>query len=237
MVLQVAEIIFNDTPSKFNKDLTDFLKRNIDTIIMKGRIKFRFKVAKAQELNDLRNRGIKRLPAMIIGDRPYVGVPTIIEELRNSVKKSKKVAAPKSEEEVLREYFDKTLGEIKKDSDGKIIQPDDQEDENRQPDLTGDLTRELQRRGLAGGGDGGSNRGNRRMQQRPTPSKPSRDAIQDDDYEDRRPPPIVHRQQREDNVEVGDPLTTLENLQQRGGEDARDDDLMRQLLQKMGGGE
>ena len=112
MVVRVAELIFNDTPSKYNKDLTDFLDRNIDTIIIKGQIKFNFKIAKASELTALRDSGIKRLPAMMLDGKPYIGVPTIVAELRKRVKTSKSTAAPKSEEEVLDEYYKKTLGDI-----------------------------------------------------------------------------------------------------------------------------
>jgi hypothetical protein len=230
MVVQTAELIFNDTPSRYNKDLTDFLDRNIELIVTKSQIKFRFKIAKAVDISSLRAKGIKRLPAMILEKRPYIGVPVIVEELRKRVKRSKSTAAPKSEEEVLDDFFKQTLGNIQYSDEGKHIIPQDNEIDD-EVDLNGLFNKEMKRRN-DGDGDGNKSKGaNRRG-----PPKPDRMAVQDDDYEDRAPP----RQPppRLDNIkitEAGDPLATLNTMRSTGGKQSQDDDMMRTLLERMGG--
>lgn len=245
MVLKVAEIIFNDSASRYNKELTDFLKRSIPAIITRGQIKFRFKIARASDLGKLRSKGIKKLPAMVIDDRSYISVPVIVGELQKRVKKSSGFAAVKSEEEVLDEYYKKTLGNIHTDGDKKIdISKMDQEDTEGE-NLEAALHKELDRRKSQGMGgsymddDGGKKKPGRRD---PPPAQPSRNAEQDDDYEDRRPPttynPVGKQRPRQDNVEadIGDPFSALQRIQgQGGGEGAGvDDKMMSDLLARMG---
>lgn len=239
MVLRLAEIIFNDSPSKYNKDMVDFMKRNIETIIMRGQIKFKFKIAKTADLSKLRNMGVKRLPAMLLDRKSFIGVPVIIAELRKQVKNSKSLAAPKSEDEVLDEYYKKELGEIRKDSDGKIIADalEQEEMEDNGDNLTSALHRELDRRQNS---DAGNLQKGKRA---PPPPKPSRDVLQDDDFEDRRQPTTYHQasnqRPRQDNLQApaGDPTAALQNIQGRGGGEAIDDQLMATLLAKIGGEE
>jgi hypothetical protein len=238
MVVQTAELIFNDTPSRYNKDLTDFLDRNIELIITKGQIKFRFKIAKAANISSLRAKGIKRLPAMILGKRPYIGVPVIVEELRKRVRCSKSSAAPKSEEEVLDDFFKQTLGDIQHDDEGKHIIPQDNEMDD-EVDL-GNLFNEEMKRRNDGDSDGkrqGGNTGKRQGANRRGPPKPDRLAIQDDDdYEDRapprRPPPRLNNI---DTATAGDPLATLNNMRSTSGKQSPDDDMLQTLLERMGG--
>jgi hypothetical protein len=229
MVVQTAELVFNDNPSKYNKDLTDFLKRNISTIITKGQIRFRFKIAKASDLTALRQRGIKRLPAMILHDQPYIGVPVIVEELRTRVKKSKQTASPKSEDEVLDEYYRKTLGNLKKDVDGKHIIPDDDDDDDDDDgvvDLGSKYHKEISRRNPV-------DDVNHRTAPRNAPPKPDRLAVQDDDFNERIPPA------RKNNVaekNAGDPIATLDSMKPKNGEQADEDNMMRTLLERIDGG-
>jgi hypothetical protein len=231
MVVQTAELIFNDTPSRYNKDLTDFLDRNVELIVTKGQIKFRFKIAKAADINSLRAKGIKRLPAMILGKIPYIGVPVIVEELRKRVRCSKSSAAPKSEEEVLDDFYKQTLGNIQHDGEGKHIIPQDNE-MNDEVDLGSLFNDEMKRR--EAGDEGG---GKRQVANRRGPPKPDRMAVQDDDdYDDRAPP--KRTPPRLDNVETtdaGDPIATLNTMRSTSGKQSQDDDMMRTLLERMGG--
>ena len=234
MVLKVAELIFNDTPSKYNKDLTDYLDRNIEIVLMRGQIKFRFKIAKATELSQLRSKGIKRLPAMMLDNKPYVGVPVIIEELVKRVKKSKGVAMPKNDAEVLDDYYRKTLGNFKQDGDGKIDISNLDQEEDPTMDLGNELQREMSRRKT----DDPYTRDDKKQRGRrePPPSKPSRNALQDDDMEDRRPQNSNTSRHRDDNLDAkdpGNPMTALQHVQGGG----MDDDLMATLLQKMSAGD
>lgn len=233
MSLTLAELIFNDNASKFNKDLTDFLKRNIATIISKGLIRIKFTIAGPAELNKLRKRGIKRLPHMILDTKHYTGVPLIIEELSKRVKKSKSDAPPITEEEVLANYYTKELN-IKKDSEGKFIplNEDDEEPEDFNKLITSSLDKEANRRGL--------------KEKKPQPAKPSRDVDNDDDANNRRAPSIQTARpgqrptMRHDNINLGetdpgDPARALAKISRTGGggENARDNEMMEQLLAKM----
>jgi len=237
MVLRLAELVFNNTPSKFNKDLTEFLKRNIETIIFRGQLKFKFKIAGPGDLSTLRNKGITRLPAMIVEDKHFISVPTIINELRRRVKSSKTTATPKNDEEVLDEYFKKTMGDIKKDSDGRIMAEElDQEDtEVAERELSSAMQREMDRRN-------GNEKNEPRGPLRKPPPNPNRDAEMDNDLDTRRPPTITSRpgqRPRNDNLDApaGDPMAALKSMQQRTGGNNPDDDLMSALLAKMGTGD
>lgn len=246
MVLQLAEVYFHDVNSRKNKDLTDFFRSNIRNIIMKAQIRFRFKIAKTRELADLKkNRGVPRLPAMLIrGRRPIIGVNDIVEALLHTAKSSRTTAPAKSEEEVLDEYYRMTLGEMKKDDDGKFnIREMDQEEETDTIDLGALTFREIEKR-KGGGAFGGEDDGNdnyNRTNTRPVPRQPDRTALQDYDYEDdeddnrQRRRPRVEPRQNNLNVEPGDPVATLDNMRYQGG-GMEDDQMMRQLLAKMGDG-
>jgi hypothetical protein len=234
MVVQTAELVFNDTKSRHNQDLTEFLERNLQSIITRGQVKFRFKIAKRSDLAGLRSRGIARLPAMILQGMPFTSVPAIIEELRKRVKNSKSVATPKSEVEVLDDYYRRELGNIQTDEDGKHIIPDDDNDIDDTPDFASLAANQMKRRR----GEDVDEQPKRAS--RAPPQKVDRMfSVQDDDYEDRRQPPIINPMRNEprmDNIteEPGDPLTVLNNMKAQGA-NAADDDMMRSLLGKMGG--
>lgn len=250
MVLQVASIIFNDSASQFNKDLTDFLRRNLETAIRKGRMTFVYRVAGAADLAELRAQGIKRLPAMTLANQTFIGVPDIIDEIRRRVKTSKSEAIEKSEDEIVRDYQMKALGDIKKDADGKFVINDEPED-NDDARLRANFQREIERRGSSiGHDDKGGGTAERRLAKDPPPRQPSRarEVDRDDDYEDRTPPKQQRQQhmpampamtQRVDNLAnpgMGDALASLQRIGRHAtGDDAKDDALMARLLERMGG--
>ena len=231
-MLRVAEVIFNNTPSQFNKDLTDFLKRNIKPIIYRAMIKFKFVVAHEDDLPKLRNNGIKRLPIMIIDGKQYTSVPLIIDELQKRVRNSKGIAAPKTEDEILADHYKHTLGDIKHDRDGKIDTSsfnDDEEDDSEAMGnkLTEAAMKEANRRNLKSE--------NNIYKQQPvkyedTGRQYSAKASDTSRQYDRR------QNDRPDNVQnkdAGDPMRALSNMKSKG-EKSPDDDLMEALLAKMG---
>jgi 3-phosphoglycerate kinase len=109
MVLVLAELIFVDSPTRNNRELTEFLKRNIEKVIIKGCVKFKFKIAKASDIPNLRKRNISRLPAMVLQGRNFIGVPDITNELSKRVKNSKATAQEKTGEEFIDDFFKKTI--------------------------------------------------------------------------------------------------------------------------------
>jgi hypothetical protein len=238
MSLVLAEVFFNNTSSRHNKDLTDFLARNIRQAITKGRMKFRFKVSRVNDLDYLRSIGIKKLPAMIISGKQFIGVPIIVDEIQKRIRTSTVFAKTKSEDEVLNEYFKSELGNPAKDGDGKFdISRLDQEDDQGKVDYHARVHAEMERRK---GGEGKDNLQYARERQVPPP-KASRMPEKDDNYDNRdqyrrptydqprQPPP------RHDNVgEAGDPFDALKKVQAMHGQ-TDDDKLVAMMLDKSGG--
>lgn len=256
MVLQAASIIFNDSASQFNKDLTDFLHRNLETAIRRGGLSFQFKIAKPADLAELRQTGIKRLPAMLINSKPFVGVPNIIAEIRSRVKNAKNAAPEKSEDEIVREFQMASLGNITKDAEGRF-QIHDEPETDESTSLMSDFNREIQRRGATAGHGSKDNDENDDPQPRmirPPPPNPSRATDRetgdgDSDDEDvaprpkrRSPPlraPLIKQPQRADNLDNPAMADAFESLKAIGRnatkEDAQDDDMMKTLLSRIGG--
>jgi hypothetical protein len=238
MSFRVANIILNDSPSKNNRDLTDFLKRNMEFIIKKARLTFNFQIIQPSDIASLRERGIKKLPALVINNQQIIGVPEIINTLMNIVKNSNKPAIPKNEEEVLRDYQMNALGNVKKDADGKIVIDEDDEDER--DDFQGKLQAELERRK-------NKESKNTSLDKKQTPKSVDRTAIRDGDTEDMRHPTITSkprvgnttankRESREDNVDMSDAFESLKRISKgASGEDKQDDDMVASLLARMGG--
>lgn len=230
MPIGVAEIYLNDSPTKHNRDLISYLDRNIQTIIYKGRIKFRVKKIKPREFTQLREMGIKALPAMIINGKKYISVPIIIEEIQQRVKTSQKTAPVKTDDEMLNDYFKREIGDPQKGLDGKIdINNMDQENTDR-VDLSSAVLKEKERR------SGGQQYNNPLdPQTRPTPNKASWDHRKDDDYENREPQQRPQQRPqyaaRQDNIDPGDPMAALQAIQSKEGA-SKDDELVQMMLSK-----
>lgn len=248
MTTQVANIIFNDSASRFNRDLIDFLKRNLDPAIKRGRISFNFKIAETNELPQLRQQGIKRLPAMILNNKPFIGVPDIIAEIRRVVKTSKSMAPPRSEDEVIRDYQLSVIGPVSKDAEGKLVVHDD-DDEAKTDDLQSKIQAEMRRRGIQNEEE---NKPGNRLRPPPQPKQPDRMAQRDDEDDDEEEtaaqnrrkrqntrPQQPQQQQREDNLaapHMADAFASLNRVARSAtAEDRKDDDMMATLLAKMGG--
>jgi hypothetical protein len=234
MVLRTVELIFNDSPSKKAKDLTDFLRRSMEKIIMKGQIKFRFKIVATTELNAMRKRGINGYPAMVIvgsKERPIIDTPNIINDLIQRVKRSKNTAAPKSEDEVIDSYLkNEVFKGTASDADGKLKVSDDQEPTGGL-DLGSLLNSEMERRSKLG----------HKMEVDGVPAKPARQGQvdRDNDFEDRGPniTQAPGQRPRQDNVQgdAGDPMAIFNRRRPpESGDGAEDDKMMHALLQRIG---
>ncbi len=249
MALQAATLVFNDSASQFNKDLYDFLKRNLETAIRKGGLSFQFKIAKPSDLANLRQMNVKRLPAMLINNKPFVGVPNIIAEIRARVKNSRNLVPEKSDDEIVREFQIASLGNITKDAEGRL-QVHDEPEQDESAALTAAFNREIQRRGATAGHGFADTEPGPRMT-RPPPPNPSRTTdrdMGDDDYGVQNPPENNRQRQaqrpsrqepRQDNLDNPDMADAFESLRSIGrntsAEDAKDDEMMAALLGRMGG--
>jgi hypothetical protein len=219
MALYNAEIILKDNPSKFNRELTEFIKRNLSKIINKGRIRFSYTIVGQNQLAELRKKGIKGLPAMVINGNPIVGVPNIKEILRKRVQTSKKPAKQKTNEEMMNEYFQNAINDTSKDDD----------DENPQ---NIDYSRRLQQAqeeraaSFSSAHEGKNER----------PPSASRNVELDMGYQQNydRSDTTVRPNRRPDNVEdAGDPIKTLARMQ-ANGEGQQEDALLAKMFENMG---
>lgn len=228
MVLDMAEVIFNNSSSQHNRDLYNFFERNQGNLVNRTHIGFRFKVVQKNEISSLRKRGISKLPAMVLANKVIIGVPDIISDLRRRAKRSKGNAAKKTDEETLQDYFKAELGDVKHDAEGRFVLPREQEPSDR-VDLSSLANAEVERRA-------GANPINNRA--RPPPSL-NRETHGGASY---TRPTVTARpnrtQSRNDNLDLdddpGDPMKALDDLK-RMGQGSKDDMMMRQLLEKMGG--
>lgn len=125
-------IVLNDNSSDFNKTLVSFLRENLKVAILKGGLRFDFKIVNKDNFNDLKDLGIKKLPALLVGEKIIMGVPDITTFITNKVRATNQKVVAKSDDELIREFQTEALGAIKKDSDGRLVVPknDDDEEEN-----------------------------------------------------------------------------------------------------------
>jgi hypothetical protein len=241
MGLHAASIVFNDSASRFNKDLTDFLKRNLETAIRRGGMSFHFKIAKPADLSELRKMGVKRLPAMIINSTAFVGVPNIIEEIRKRVKTSQLEAPEKSEEEIIRDFHMKSL-DVKKDAEGKFQVNDESEKEDVSTELQSSYNREISRRGASAGHTEDADNKPKRNASRAHEHDMDDEAPQTRPQSQRantQPPQQARGQQRPNNIDNPMMADAHESLRRVGktadGDDMQDDAMMEALLNRMGG--
>lgn len=235
MSLQIASIVFNDSASQFNKDLTEYLQRNLDAAIRRGGLMFQFKIAKPADLSELRATGIKRLPAMIINETPYIGVPEIIKEINLRIRAARAEIPEKTDDEVVRDFQTQILGKPIKDAGGNIKYEDDDEEDNPQKEaaqLLNSYSREVSRRG--GTNININNKG--AQKEYPNPNQ-SRNQVNEYDNEQHVDPPA--QTGRTNN------LTFNEDIQgsiKRAGQvhngepnDAQDDAMMAAMMDRLGG--
>lgn len=145
-MLSLGELILNDKPSKFNKDLLDYINRNMNEIVIKGRIKFKISITRPHQLDGLRSRGIKKLPSLVLDKKIYAGVPEIIDMLGKRVKTSKQMAINKTDDEFIHDYqASSIMKDVKRGTDNKIIGFID-DDDNEKFDPSAAVMTESKRR-------------------------------------------------------------------------------------------
>jgi hypothetical protein len=223
MVLKAALIIFNDSKSRFYKDLIDFLKRNMEPAILKGGLNFNYQISNPDDIDSLKNKGINRLPAMVIDGNNYIGVEDIVEEIRRRVKESKGSVSVKSEEEVIRDYYlHEAMKNTSKDSDGKLVVKDDNNDfEDESESMKNQHQKELERRGLQGMFNTNTNA--------QTTILPASFA------DNKNTQKSVPRLDNLSNPNMKDAYESLQNIKRNSiAEDPRDNDMMAALIDRLG---
>jgi hypothetical protein len=208
MPLILVEIIFNNKASGINKTLIDYLENNLQNIITRGQIKFKFTVAQQNDLKILEKKGIFKLPAMIYKNKNIISVDNIIDTLSQIIKTSKKISAAKSDEEIVQEYLNESL-DVKRGSGGKIM-TDDLSQEPQNPQNL-DLDREARKA----------------FEERSTSTPSNKYSVSSTDrgaIREKQSDPIA----REDNIQ---PILNMRNSKTG----SPPDDMMETLLSKSGG--
>ena len=216
MPIQTAELYVKDRASRPNKDLLDYLHRNLRPIILRGQIKFKFNILTKEDKSRMLEKGLKKFPAMILNNQKIIGVSEIITVLRKQVQQSNSMVKPKSEEEVLSEYYENAFNDVKFDSEGKHVLPEEGEDvDDFKNSLQQRLQEELQRREEATG-----KKNQRGYTHREIPSGPDRSAIRSN----------LDDQPRNNNTnDYTDPMTIANNI----SSGSRDDELFKNMLTNM----
>jgi hypothetical protein len=144
--LSVSELIINDTPTRNNKELLDFLSNNLDTIVLRGHTKLRFTLAKSSDMSALRDRGFTKFPVLYDDKANCIGSAIIVDELKKRVRVSKKPVTAKNESEVLEEFMrNEAFKGVERNSEGRFeVKGDIDDDPNTQ--LEKQVSEETERR-------------------------------------------------------------------------------------------
>lgn len=231
----VAEMYFINANTLKNKDLTDFLERNIDTIVRIGRLTIKPVVVEHAQIDRLTQQGIQTFPAMRITGCPiFQGMQSICNEIERRCAQNKRPAQPKTAEENVSDWMMKELNVQWDPREKKHVMPPDDDEENLGDQLRSRFTAEQQRRAEAMASA-------KRGPDHANGARPAGPSWQTTVNDDRGAPPGPRPLARPDNLRrpvpavgqggaPGDPQRHL-----RAGD--QDDEMMRALMNNMGGGE
>jgi hypothetical protein len=233
--MDVGTIFLRDANSKINKEMIEYLKCNLEQIIMKAGITFKYRII---GLNDKSSKHPGRFPALVMqGNDPIIGIPDIKKFLHSQMVSSRKAPAQvKSDEENLQDMMMSFMTEgvqVTKGAKGNqlVVAPENEPDMSGGGDLVQRATLAARSRKMEGlDAMGGGLGGREGMQSR----GPSRTSLMNNDYEDRAPPRRSNNLASRGNpVPVSDePLSVLKSMQgrNRSMEEQRDDELLGKIL-------
>ena len=167
---------------------------------------------------------------MLIDNVPYIGVPSIIQEIQKRIRTNRNIAMEKTADEEVRDYHTQILGNIVKNAEGKLEvkdRDDDDDQENMSAQLQAKFNKEIQKRGTSiGHGDAQQN-------------QPSRQTTRDNDdtnYNTRQQTrPRANNITVQENDPMADAHAALRRISKNtSGEAAQDDALMGTPLARMG---
>lgn len=238
-MMEISIIFYEDDKVK-NKELTDYLDKNLKEIITKGKIYFNFIIATENDKDKLDRDGILLLPALLPKNtKPVLGLKNIYKYINYCINnpQSKKI---KTEEEILQEFMDQEIQDgVSKVKDGNkkklIIKDDESIDEFSNDNINRKIQNEQRKRGL-GPNDNSSINAN--MDELYTPNRPNNlsenfneDEDSDEDDNSRNTTESRNRNNNSNNNSRNDPLNVFNNMQTNSG--SQDDDMFKSLLEKM----
>ena len=123
--MNIIDVYCADENSCYNKELTDFLKRNIKHIIQKGKLALRFNIIKLEKVSETKNAlKVTSLPAIKIHNKAYCDMNNIITIINKSINKT----ISQEENTSLEDYNKKILLESIEIKNGILINNEKEEE-------------------------------------------------------------------------------------------------------------
>lgn len=135
-----TQVIFSNKSSELNAKLIQFFKMNLMNLL-KTNLTFKFMVANVSNANEYKNVGITEFPALLRNNVRVTGSQKIMKYLGLHVKKHNLRIKNKSDDDHVQDFWKETLGNIKLDDSGNII---DEENDEEEPDLGQNLQHKIQ---------------------------------------------------------------------------------------------
>jgi hypothetical protein len=111
-----VRILARDNDQPANRDVIQFMETNFDTMLSRG-LRFKFKIIESEEeVQQLVEQGIKKLPVLIDGDRHFDGSIAIREYLGSTAKSQQ--AGSSNPEDAFREWQIKEMSKEAMKNDG-----------------------------------------------------------------------------------------------------------------------
>lgn len=135
-----VRVIFSDKPSEINIRLIKFFNLNLLNLL-KTNLIFTFDVASVKEADEYKSKGIIEFPVLLRNSLRVSGSDKIMKYLGLHVKKHNTKIKNKSDDDHVQDFWKETLGNVKLDDSGNII---DQDDDDEETDLGQNLQHKIQ---------------------------------------------------------------------------------------------
>jgi hypothetical protein len=208
-----AQLVFNNSDSKFNKDLVRFFKENLANVITKAGITFHFVVAQKSDIERLNSQGVTKLPILVLPNERIVGTPNIIDYLSSRVQKATPVV-PKSEDQILEDYMSREMMSDVKRVEKQLVINNDEDEEDEKADMSQKIDNIRKAR--------------YNDEKKQPPPYPSRNVQFDGDIQMDRHVPLKNKPQTANTPlqhDTDDPMAVLNKMDP--SRDSRDDEMMR----------
>lgn len=136
-----TQVIFANKSSELNAQLIKFFKMNLLNLL-KTNLTFNFVVANESDSDKYKNEGITEFPVLLKDNVRVTGVNKIMKYLGLHVKKHNARIKNKSDDDHVQDFWKETLGNVKLDDSGNII---DNDDDDEEPDLGQNLQHKIQK--------------------------------------------------------------------------------------------
>jgi hypothetical protein len=121
------QLIASSKSSLVNKRLILFIKDNLKETVSAG-LRIDFQVADTHEADYYKTQGITNFPVLVTNTEKIVGFANIKEFITKAISSFRKRESSKTDKDVLNDYWNKAIGGLTRDKNGKFL-TDDSDDE------------------------------------------------------------------------------------------------------------